>query len=262
MRLKINPMNKNSFFNIKRFLHLLRREAHINLKRNLLIIGALYSIFTIIMFLVFEFGEEDFKQEVLENFHMTIFFVLLFTGGAFITSFSFIELRDKMKSHFYLLTPGSNFEKFLVNITISLIGYTVFMLISYLAYSTLFNWAALQVYHIDFYGLNFVDENFRLIMQIFIASQSLFFLGALTFKKYPVILTPIAGFIVLAMFSLFIELMGNMIFPDLEVRNRFYELSMDDFIQQHENWIHAIMLYILPVIIWFTTYLKLNEKEY
>ncbi len=261
MLLTNKNMNKNSFFNIKRFAHLLRREAHINLKRDLLILGAMFSLFTIIMFLVFEFGEEEFRKHILESFHFVIFFVMLFLGGAFISSFSFIELRDKMKSHFYLLTPGSTFEKFFVNILISLIAYVLFMLVSYLTYSSFFNWIVLRIYGLEFSGLNLQDENFTLVLLIFILIQSAYFLGATTFKKYPLILTPIAGFIIITFFSISTEITGKIIFP-ADVKNQFFERSIETYIKQNEFIFKLGLFYILPIIFWFTSYLKLNEKEY
>jgi len=255
-------MYKNRYFSIRRFANLLKREFHINIKRNLLIIGALYSLLTVIMFLIFQFSQDDLPRDMLETFHLAMFFVILFIGGAFITSFSFIELRDKMKSHFYMLTPGSNFEKFIVNILISLVGYLLFMLMSYLIYSTAFNWMALKVYHIEFGALDIKDERFTSIMQAFILMQSVFFLGAVTFKKFPLILTPIAGFIVISVLSVSNEIIEKIVFANLELKNHYMSRGFGDLFSHYEGIAEVTAFYIIPVILWYVAYLKLNEKEY
>ncbi|MCK7528834.1 MAG: hypothetical protein MZV64_70415 [Ignavibacteriales bacterium] len=87
---------------------MLRRELHANIKRNLLIIGAMFSIFTIAAFLGFEFGQEIKNESTFLKFHNWVFIGMLYIGGAFIASFSFIELRNKIKAHFLPYDLGSS----------------------------------------------------------------------------------------------------------------------------------------------------------
>lgn len=255
-------MKRAKYFNIKRFIHLLKREVHINIRRDLLIIGAMYSLFTITIFLVFEFGEYDFRQEVMENFHFVTFTVMLFLGGVFITSFSFIELRDKMKSHFYLLMPGSGLEKFAVNIFISCIAYVLFMFITYIIYSYLFNWASLELYNLNFSGLLFSAGDLLIAIKVFVLVHSIFFLGAVTFKKYPVIFTPIAGFLFLVILSLANKIGERVIFSNIELEKHINNIGFNEFFGQYEYIVEISLFFILPLILWFVAYLKLNEKEY
>lgn len=255
-------MQRAKYFNLKRFMHLLKREAHINIRRNLLIIGAMYSLFTITMFLVFEFGEHDFRQEVLDNFHFVTFTVMLFLGGVFITSFSFIELRDKMKSHFYLLTPGSAFEKFAVNIFISCVAYVIVMFILYITYSYLFNWISFELYDLNFNQLLLSGSDLLTAVKVFVLVHSIFFLGAVTFKKYPVILTPIAGFLFLVILSLANKIGERVIFNNIEFEKHMANIGFNEFFGQYEFIAEISLFIILPLILWFVAYLKLNEKEY
>ncbi len=252
----------NKYFDTRRFAHLLRREYHINIKRDLLIIGAMYSLFTLIIFLVFEFGEEHYHEEFFEQFHFITYIIMLFVGSVFITSFSFIELRDKLKSHFYLLTPGSNFEKFMVNILISFLGYSLFMLVSYLIYSTAFNWITWKLYELRFTPLNITSSDFLIVMQIFIAVHSVFFLGAVTFKKYPLILTPIASFILIVVLSIINNAAGEIIFAGMDIDNLFDNMGFSEFFLGYEGIAKSVALYVVPFILWWVAYLKLNEKEY
>ncbi|MCB2195612.1 MAG: hypothetical protein KQH79_07115 [Bacteroidetes bacterium] len=252
----------NKYFSLKRFSHLLKREIHINIKRDLLIIGAMYSLFTLVIFLVFEFSEEVYNEKFFEEFHFVTYIIMLFVGSVFITSFSFIELRDKLKSHFYLLTPGSNFEKFLVNILISFLGYALFMLISYLIYSSIFNWITWELYQLPFKPLNIASSDFLLVMQIYIIAHSVFFLGAITFKKYPLVLTPIAGFILLTLFSVINNIMAKLILSDMSADNQFDNMGLSEFFLGYEGLAKATVFYVGPLILWFIAYLKLNEKEH
>lgn len=255
-------MNKNKNFSFKRFALLLKKEAHINIKRNLLIIGAMYSLFTIVMLLIFKFNKGNYTTATLENFHFVVFTAMLFTAGVFITSFSFIELRDKMKSQFYLLTPSSNFEKFAVNLLISFFGYLLFMLISYLSYSWIFNWTALRIYNIPFSPLNIGTKDFFLVINIFIIVHSIFFLGSVSFKKYPIIITPIACFIAISAITIFNKIAEKIIFSGLELKGNMPNIDFDDYHIKYKIIAKIILYYVFPIILWFIAYLKLNEKEY
>lgn len=255
-------MDKNKYFSFNRFILLLKKEAQFNIKRDLLIVGAMYSLYTLVMSLVFEFGEEVFGSDALENLHFITFTIMLFVGGVFITSFSFMELRDKLKSHFYLLTPSSNLEKFTANLLISLVAYILFMVVSYLAYSFIFNWIVFKLYGLQFSPLNVASEEFWIAINFFIFVHSIIFLGSIIFKKYPVIFTPIASFIMITFVSLFNELIEKIVFANTEIKEAFPSVDFDDFFGQYENLFKFILFYVIPIILWFTTYLKLNEKEY
>jgi hypothetical protein len=135
------------------------------------------------------------------------------------------------------------------------------MIITYILYSELFNWLVLKIYQIDFSGLK-INEDFAVIIQLYFLVQSVYFLGALSFKKYPIILTPIAGFLIIILFSLATELFGNILLPEVELDNHYFERSIEDFITQYETYVKIALFYLLPLIFWFTAYLKLNEKEY
>ncbi|PLX11827.1 MAG: hypothetical protein C0597_14510 [Marinilabiliales bacterium] len=255
-------MNNNKYFSLKRFSRLLKKEAHINIKRDLLIIVAMYSLYTIVMALVFEFGEGDYSKEVIENLHFVTFTVMFFTAGYFITSFSFIELRDKMKSHFYLLTPGSNFEKFTVNLFISFIAYILFMIISYYLYSQTFNWLVFKIYNIQFSPLDLLSDEFGIVINIFIIAHSIFLLGSLSFKKFPILFTPIACVVIIIILSFYNELVEKIVFAGMDINDKISDLDFNNFFARYKLFAKAISFYVFPIILWFTAYIKLNEKEY
>lgn len=251
----------NKYFSFSRFTKLLRKEAQINIKRDLLIIVAMYSLFTIIMSLVFQFGSGDYSSDVLENLHFIAFTVMFFIGGFFTASFSFIELRNKMKSHFYLLTPVSNLEKFAANWLISFVGYVLFMLITYLVYSNIFNLIALKIYGIQFLPLDMHSERFSFILSIFAFVHSVFFLGSVSFKKYPIIFTPIVWFLIATALSFFNKLVEKIVFAHTHIKEDI-PLDFDDFKENYETLLKLILFCVLPIVIWYITYLKLKEKEY
>ncbi|OFX89963.1 MAG: hypothetical protein A2W99_08630 [Bacteroidetes bacterium GWF2_33_16] len=248
----------NKYFNIKRFANLVKRELHSNMKRNLLIIGAMFSIFTISAFLVFELGEEITSEITFEKFHSMVFLGMLFTGGAFLASFSFIELRNKINAHFYLLTPGSSLEKLLVNLLISLVGFIVFMMLFYFLYSQVFNWIVSAIFGYQFSNVDFLHEEVISSIQVFISVHSIFLLGAISFKKYPVILTPIFIFLVNITLFGFVRLVGFAVFGDFDIDNQLFSKEIFDKLNLYSK---IIIIYIIPPVLWFVTYLKLNEKE-
>lgn len=222
----------------------------------------MYSLYTIIMSLVFQFGDADYDSNVLENLHFITFAIMFFIGGFFTASFSFIELRNKMKSHFYLLTPGSNLEKFAVNWLISFVGYIIFMVLTYLVYSYTFNWIVLKIYGIQFLPLDMHSERFIFVIQIFAFAHSIFFLGSVYFKKYPIIFTPIVWFLIAAVLSLFNQMAEKIVFANTQIKENIPGLDFDDFIGNYETLLKLILFYVFPIVLWYITYLKLNEKEY
>lgn len=255
-------MTTNKHFNISRFSNMLKRELYSNLKHYLLIIGAMYSIFTIIVFLIFQFGEKPTSQEILNEFHLWTFGVMLFIGGVFITSLSFIDLRSKMKAHFYLLTPSSTFEKFLINLVITLIGYMTFMIVSYFVYSHLFNWIVDTAYSIPFKAIDFSNKELLIAFKVFVFVHSLFYLGSVYFKKFPLILTPIATFIIVSLLMIFSQILKKIIFQCVDIESQVDAANMEDFLNLYKDIGKIILFYVLPPIFWYITYLKLNEKEY
>jgi hypothetical protein len=248
----------NKYFNIHRFTNLLKRELYANLKRNLLVIGAMFSIFTIAVFFNFEIGQGIQYEATFQRFHNWIFIAMLYVGGAFITSFSFIELRNKIKAHLYLMTPGSSLEKVLVNLLLTLIGYFLVLTLLYFLFSVAFNWITEVLYDYQFGNLNFRDNDLLDAIQVFLVVHSVFFLGAISFRKYPVIVTPIVVFVLnFAVFG-FAKLAEYIIFGDFTFYNQFLVTKVSSIMDIYAK---IIIVYILPPVLWFITYLKLNEKE-
>lgn len=248
----------NKYFTIHRFTNLLKRELHTNIKRNLLVVIAMFSIFTIAAFFSFEIGQGIKTESVFQKFHNWVFIAMLYIGGTFIASFSFIELRNKINAHFYLMTPGSSFEKLLVNLLISLVGYFLFITISYLIFSLAFNWVTAALYDYQFGFLNFRDKDLLDAIQVFVAVHSVFLLGSISFRKYPVILTPIFIFVLNITVLGFAKLVELIIFGDFNFYNQFIMPELDSII---DLLARIIIFYTLPPVLWFITYLKLNEKE-
>jgi hypothetical protein len=248
----------NKYFNIHRFTNLLKRELHANLKRNLLVIGAMFSILTIAVFFSFELGQGVENEATLQRFHNWIFIAMLYIGGAFITSFSFIELRNKIKAHLYLMTPGSSLEKVLVNLLLTLIGYFLVLTLLYFLFSVAFNWITEVLYDYQFGNLNFRDKDLLDAIQVFLVVHSVFFLGAISFRKYPVILTPIVVFVLNFAVLGFAKLAEYIIFGDFTFYNQFLVTKVSSIM---DIYARIIIVYILPPVLWFITYLKLNEKE-
>lgn len=251
-------MRTNTYFNIHRFTNLLKRELHTNIKRSLLIIGAMFSIFTIAAFLGFEIGQGMQNEATFQEFHNWAFIAMLYIGGAFIASFSFIELRNKIKAHFYLMTPGSSLEKLLVNLTITLVGYFLFITLAYFIYSVVFNWITAAIYGYHFNLVNFREKDVLDAIRFFVAFQSVFLLGAISFRKYPVILTPIFVFVLNFVVLGFTKLVSVFIFGDINLNNQIILPGLNGIL---DFYARITIFYILPLVLWFVTYLKLNEKE-
>lgn len=203
------------------------------------------------------------------SFHSGNFGMMLMIGGLVFTSMIFNELTEPQSRQFYLTVPASHLEKFVSKLLITTIGFILFTTFSYWFFSVFNSMLARVIggYSIGVFN-PFKSQNIDLI-QIYLVIQSVFLLGAITFRRYSFLKTGLAlltigtglatvwGSAFAAIFYDFFKdgdfnfsVSGENIFYNMEERMSFFG-----------NLLYYLFWLALAPIMWAISYFKLTEKE-
>src|SRR6187402_2411071 len=109
----------NSYFNFKRFTHLLKQDLLINKTKYLLALLGLGLVTYILSYWFLNSNKENMiRYEYLNNQNYLISFTFYILLVGVIIGTSFPDLSDKIKTINYLLNPGSALEKLLLQFLI------------------------------------------------------------------------------------------------------------------------------------------------
>ncbi|PKN27242.1 MAG: hypothetical protein CVU65_03205 [Deltaproteobacteria bacterium HGW-Deltaproteobacteria-22] len=139
-----------------------------------------------------------------DTFHSGAYAWIMGLGGLIFTSRAFLELRHPLSTQNYLLIPASFEEKFIARYLLTSVGY---LGVSYLGYLLLqlLSEGINQLVLGRSNPLFFVNNLDHLqVMAVYLAFQSLFFAGAVYYRKYSLIktwLSVMALFFVLTVFG-------------------------------------------------------------
>ncbi len=114
---------------------------------------------------------------------LTYFALTLFIGGFIITSRAFTELHTKSRNHDWLMLPASPIEKFLSRLLLSSLGVGLGSIIYFFLFSLLGSGITAIVFGRAYPLFNPADGTVWLMVLHYIVLQSLFFAGAVYFKK-------------------------------------------------------------------------------
>ena len=107
-----------------------------------------------------------------------------------------------------------------------------------------------------------LSDEFGIVINIFIIAHSIFLLGSLSFKKFQILFTPIACVVIIIILSFYNELVEKIVFAGMDINDKISDLDFNNFFARYKLFAKAISFYVFPIILWFTAYIKLNEKEY
>ena len=134
-----------------------------------------------------------------DGFHAGMYAWIMGLGGLIFTSRAFLELRHPLSTQHYLLIPASFEEKFLSRYLLSSLGYLVASYVGYLVVQLIsegLNELILGRSNPLFF---FGSLHHLQVVAVYLAFQSLFFAGAVYFRKYSLIKTCLS---VMALFFL------------------------------------------------------------
>lgn len=181
---------------IKRLSLLLRNDLFINKIAILTFMAALAGV-------LFLYSIISPVGAAAGNFHPVTYLLLLFIGGFWLTSRSFSDLQEPPRSYTFLTLPASNFEKFFSKLLLTSVGYILGTIIFYFLLSLLVVGFSKLLFPNVQYVFNPFQNHIPLYCGEYIILQSVFFLGAIYFRKHALTKTILALSCFAIIFGLF-----------------------------------------------------------
>jgi len=205
--------------------------------------------------------------------HIAVIIVML----SILTSFSFYELDNPEQGIFYLNFPATNFEKYLSRWILTLLGYLIIGIIIYLVvciYVYLLNSSQsnFTISRPNYSLLNPANVNFISSLSSYIFFHSLFFFGAIFFKKNEAVKSIISLVVLIFLFYAILFLLHRIIIPDLSITfflnpnyggivNYQRILEFQDYKKELFSFVINFLKYLVPPLLWLLGYFRLKEEE-
>lgn len=174
-------MQLKNYFDFNRFLKLLRLELFRSMK-------GIFIAFEITFGMLFFVGLllSVIMDESMVSFeHGTGYAFTLIIGGFVLTSLSFNDLSDDLRSYNYLTLPASSFEKFLCMWLLTSAGWVVLYSFTYYLYTLAANPIGLMIDgNLKFENFDPLSEFAVSTMKYYFVLQGIFLVGAAHFKGY------------------------------------------------------------------------------
>ncbi|MEA1911642.1 MAG: hypothetical protein U9N32_08215 [Spirochaetota bacterium] len=202
-------MKTTNIISPRRLISLLKRDILSNINTTLITLGAVTALIYLISAIT------AYNRAPYTQLYFTLFTNLLFVGGFIVTSMIFKEMHRKETAQNYLLIPASNFEKFFSRLLISTIGFALITLIGITAISYLSEGVNTLIFkrHNDFF--NPFSKIVWTLMAHYLVAQSIFFLGAVYFRKYHFIKTINIIFLIQLSITIIAALFVRIVYFDL-----------------------------------------------
>lgn len=192
-----------------------------------------------------------------------VFPLVLLGGGILITSIIFTDMHHPQKGHFYMTLPASRLEKLLARFLLSLPGYMIYVCIFfaiYVVFSDAVNMILFGQTHEP--PLSRLSALYQpLLAYVFL--HSVFFLGAIWFKRQSAIRTALAAAVAVVFFTAVERLAFMIIFHDIEIvklSHLKYALPIAGYpfyILYKMPW----PIIVLTLLCWITAAVRYHEIE-
>ncbi|EKE01445.1 MAG: hypothetical protein ACD_21C00132G0016 [uncultured bacterium] len=238
-----------------RFIHLIKRDILVRqspLIAFALTVAAILFLFNLIAPL----------NIISINDNPLVYYFILFFGGLWMTGSAFKDVHDKKQAYFLLTLPCSNGEKFFSCWLITSIGYALSALVLYTVVYWLIAFVNVLVFRTPLILFKPIQPIVgRAILQ-YLVIQSIFFLGAIYFKKNQLlktILTLVSISIVMAIFS---ALFSVAVFSPLFFVQTWviHDVSSVDFASL-AGWFKLLFWTLLAPFCLWVAYQRLTEYE-
>lgn len=260
----------NTYFNINRFLLILKRDVFENYKTAVFGILTALSITTFILIM----SALNFVNSTvpLDHIYHTSFIISFMIIALIYTGMAFRDFRNKEKTMHYLCIPASSFEKMLSMLTLSTLG----LLIVFTVLSVIFNLLDMAIIaalpgDASLSLFNPFNADFYKTILSALPFLSILFAGASTFKRMPLFYTALYLFITGLVLTFSILFLGKFVFGDLinnfESMDSYQTLfGLDPYNRDSLSIVSFDILgffltYLLAPIFWIVAWFKINEKE-
>lgn len=253
-----------------RFARVLNKEFQEN-KRNLFI----YSITIILFLLVQEVGGALILRltgmpPTPGDGYLSNFSIFLFLGGFITTSIIFSQdMFSRIGQHNWLMLPASRFEKFMAKSLLTAIAYPIALGVLFTVTSLLTEALALLLFANPFEMFNPISKHVGLLMLHYVATQSIFLLGATYFRKNHFVKTVLSLGIIGIILGVLATIFVRIFFAPYFTGPFGFHVSIDpSWMNNHQSlitvgrWIGNILYWAaLPLFCWFTAYLRVKEVQ-
>lgn len=248
----------NQYFNLNRFISLLKLELYKSRRGILLTFVVTFGLHFFVGFLL----------SLLVEDHLTVYnhdenyAFSLMVGGFILSSLAFSDLSHPLKRPAYLLLPAAVLEKFLSMWLLTTVGWVLLYTITFTAYTWFVNGVGQAFFNgIQFEWFNPFGEVAIQTIGYYVVIQSIFLVGATQFKGY-VLLKTLFVLVLLAMFAGSVAYMMLSGLPDtgeacLTDPGAFEASTVYRFWQV----VKILFWWVLAPVAWLITYYGLKEKE-
>lgn len=259
-------MKTNSFFDINRLKYLLLRQLSFNYKILLIATGAIIGLLMFIGTMMLLFSNSTPDQQTILGMMMPYFFI----GGYIFSSVVFSELNSPHRGYLYLTLPASAFEKLISAWLVCSVGYVLF--------------GSIIIYFINFYYISiaaaFTSKTVELVnifspgvlkvFGIYMVTQTIFFLGAIYFRRVNFLKTILALFVLVMIIAFYSAILSKLLFFTSSFKNQWW---MNNIGMNHsfdmKNMAEHVIVPIAKVLFWGCTapfflivsYFRLKERE-
>ena len=256
----------NHTFNVNRFFLLLKKDLLQGYKTLLITIGAVTGA-TVFLLFISSSGEGGAKV------HMGFFLPILWLGGLILTSMVFKEAHSIHTIHGWLMTPASRLEKFLQKLMFTTVLFILALLGAFFAATALNS----LIYRLFLNRRPPLFNPFQSWVWInighYLIVQSMFFLGAVWFRKYNFVKTVLTLNILQAGMALFLGLAAGLVYwtPLREAAHGNHQFFMEasHLLTMKFNGINPLLITVGKVIyfgcfapvFWFVSWLRMKEIE-
>ena len=265
---------------VKRLRYLFRRDA-VELYRPVSVIYAAGAgAILLISLIVCLFGNVDPTRAFIRgggDGHVKVFSLLLFVGGAIITSRAFSEVHNRVKNHEWFMLPAATWEKFATRLLLSSVGYSIALLIGYFFATAISAGLTLAVtgLHTGVFDPT-GREALRMVAEYFVV-QSVFLFGSALFRKNHFVKTVLSIIVLIIAFGLFAGVVFRLVFagyfdgmnPTDELQrlleslgNRIAWAGRFGNLERIARVVSEIIHWaIIAPLFWAMTYFRLREAE-
>ncbi len=251
-------MNTSNSLSIRRVAFLMYRHVFYNLKTYLMSFAAVASILIVISLLSTLTNGGNFS----EGGFITLGELFLFIGGLLITSNIFKEISSKHRGWFYMILPANPSEKILSYWLLTTIGYFVISSLTLIISSIIISILSTLIFKTSFYVFNPFSVQYLEVFIHYSIAQSLFFFGAIYFRKNNFIKTILSVFVFVIILGATSAFIMYLLFGSTGMELNNLNLSNDHFFTVILPYTAKALYYGFMIPFFITvSYFKLKERE-
>ncbi|WP_114782180.1 hypothetical protein [Botryobacter ruber] len=242
----------NPQFNSTRLGYFIKRHLYLNVSSLWIAIAAVVGTLLVISALFAYFNPGTLPG--LRNLYLVVFFV----GGYFFTSKIFDEMHTPQKSYSFLTLPVSATEKliggWIITGPVYVLVFALFMVLLLFISSLIADRPE---------ALPFLfDSNFFTSIKVFLVTQTIFFLGACSFRGNNFLKTLLMLFVLVLLIGMYGSGLAFLLFGEGNISVNAYPADL-------KNTMEFIIKQVIPFIFWYllgpflllVSYFKLKERQ-